>query len=78
MPTPFLQAWADRRGNVHRRDFLKHLSLGAGAFGATQLGWRDFFIAQAAELRKQQRNMILLWMDGGPSQFESFNPKLTL
>ena len=75
MPTPFLQAWADRRGNFRRRDFLKQLSLGAGAFGATQLGWRDFFIAQAAELRKQQRNMILLWMDGGPSQFESFNPK---
>jgi len=75
MTTPFLHAWTDGRGAVRRRDFLKQLTLGAGALGAVQLGWRDLLIAQAAELRKQQRSMILLWMDGGPSQFESFNPK---
>ena len=39
------------------------------------VGWRDLMIAQAAELRKQGKSMILLWMDGGPSQFETFNPK---
>ena len=31
--------------------------------------------AQAAELRKRGMACILLWMQGGPSQFETFNPK---
>ncbi len=75
MTTPFLHAWTDACGAVGRRDFLKQLCVGAGAAATVQLGWRDLLIAQAAELRKQQRSMILLWMDGGPSQFESFNPK---
>ncbi len=75
MTTPFMHAWTDPRGNVRRRDFLKQLGFGAGMLGAAQIGWRDLMIAQAGELRKQKRSMILLWMDGGPSQFESFNPK---
>ncbi len=75
MTTPFLHTWTDPKGNVGRRDFLKRLSVGAGAVGAAQIGWRDLFIAQASELRRKHKNMILLWMDGGPSQFESFNPK---
>src|SRR5262249_7630199 len=29
----------------------------------------------AEELRKSQRSCILLWMAGGPSQFETFDPK---
>lgn len=29
----------------------------------------------ADELRKEGRSMILLWMQGGPSQFETFDPK---
>jgi len=76
MTTPFIHAWTDRRGTAGRRDFLQQLSIGAGAIGAAHIGWRDLLIAQADELRKQQRSMILLWMDGGPSQFESFNPKI--
>ena len=75
MITPFLHAWADQSGQVHRRDFIKQLGIPAAALGVCQLSWRDMLIAQAAELRKQQKSMILLWMDGGPSQFESFNPK---
>ncbi len=75
MTTPFIHAWTNRHGTIGRRDFLKQFSVGAGAIGVAHIGWRDLLIAQAAELRKQQRSMILLWMDGGPSQFESFNPK---
>ena len=75
MTTPILHTWTDPRGNVGRRDFLRRLSVGAAAVGAAHIGWRDLLIAQAAELRRKQRSMILLWMDGGPSQFESFNPK---
>ncbi len=75
MIRPFLHAWTNEKGFAGRRDFLKRLSLGAAAVGAAQISWRDVMIAQAEELRKQGRSMILLWMDGGPSQFESFNPK---
>ncbi|QDU97314.1 DUF1501 domain-containing protein [Lignipirellula cremea] len=72
---PFLNVAANGHGVLHRRSFLRQLSAGAGA-GALSLGWRDMLIARADELQKNQRSMILLWMDGGPSQFESFNPKV--
>jgi uncharacterized protein (DUF1501 family) len=39
------------------------------------LGWLDCLTLHADELRKQQKACILLWMAGGPSQFETFNPK---
>jgi hypothetical protein len=61
-----------RRGNVRRRDFLKAIPLAAVAAGA--LSWRDGVVASAAELRKQGKACILLWMQGGPSQFETFSP----
>ena len=37
--------------------------------GATWWPWRP------AELRRQGKACILLWMQGGPSQFETFSPK---
>jgi len=40
------------------------------------LGWRDLLVARADELRRAGKSMILLWMDGGPSQYETFNPKI--
>jgi len=63
------------RGRVSRRGFLGCLSAGA-AIGAVQLSWRDLLIARAEELKRQGKSMILLWMDGGPSQFDTFNPKI--
>ncbi len=53
-----------------RRDFLRQLSaagLAAASFGGTGVS--------ANELRRQGRACILLWMQGGPSQFETFSPK---
>ncbi len=61
-----------RRG-VSRRGFLHAVS--AGAVAAGTLSFRDLLSLQAAELRKEGRSMILLWMAGGPSQFETFDPK---
>src|SRR5262249_55011467 len=61
-----------RRG-VSRRNFLHHVS--AGALAAGTLNFRDLMSVQAAELRKQGMSLILLWMQGGPSQFETFDPK---
>lgn len=70
----FLDIQTSEHGVAGRRTFLKQLALGAAA-GVCSMGWRDLLIANAAELKKSGKKMILLWMDGGPSQFESFNPK---
>jgi len=61
-----------RRGHVRRRDFLKAIPAAALAAGA--LSWQDAMIASAADLRRQGKACILLWMQGGPSQFETFSP----
>jgi uncharacterized protein (DUF1501 family) len=61
-----------RRG-VSRRNFLHTVS--AGALAAGTLSFRDLMSVSAAELRKQGRALIVLWMAGGPSQFETFDPK---
>src|SRR5262245_48281467 len=52
-----------------RRDFLRWSA------GIAGLGWLDHLALRANELRQQQRACILLWMAGGPSQFETFDPK---
>ena len=75
MIQPFLNICNDKQGVTCRRSFLKQLSVAGGAAGLLHVSWRDMMIAQAAELRKRGKRMILLWMDGGPSQFETFNPK---
>ncbi len=63
----------NRDGVVARRDVLKMLA--AGGTAATTLNWRDGLSLQAAELRREHKACILLWMQGGPSQFETFDPK---
>ncbi len=58
---------------AHRRDFIKHVGVGAAALGG--LSWMDQVRAAAPELRKKGMSCILLFMRGGPSQFETFDPK---
>ncbi len=58
---------------IGRRDFIRGISMAGLAAGT--LSWTDLMTAQAAELRKQGKACILLWMAGGPSQFETFSPK---
>ncbi len=62
-----------RKTNFDRRRFLHTVSATALAGGVLNL--RDWMSLQAAELQRQNRSMILLWMAGGPSQFETFDPK---
>jgi uncharacterized protein (DUF1501 family) len=69
----FASAQVTSQGSVNRRGFLGYLGAGAALWS---LSWRDLLVARAEELRKQGKSMILLWMDGGPSQFETFNPKI--
>jgi hypothetical protein len=57
-----------------RRRFLQS-TVAATAVGATGFGFRDLMAVEAENLRRQGKSMILLWMTGGPSQFETFDPK---
>lgn len=64
------------RGGVHRRGFLGGLAMGGVALAAdmSQIG----FLASplvAQELKRQQKNVILLWLAGGSSQLETWDPK---
>ena len=63
----------NRSGVVGRRDFLRGIS--AAGLAAGTLSWTDLMTANASELRRQGKACILLWMSGGPSQFETFSPK---
>jgi uncharacterized protein (DUF1501 family) len=63
-------------GVLHRRGFLQQMTAASIGAGALSLSWRDLLIAKSDELKKNGKRMILLWMDGGPSQYETFNPKV--
>lgn len=63
----------NRSGVIGRRSFLRGIS--AAGLAAGSLSWTDLMTANAAELRRQGKACILLWMTGGPSQFETFSPK---
>ncbi|WZO98818.1 DUF1501 domain-containing protein [Isosphaeraceae bacterium EP7] len=58
---------------VNRRHFLKAVTLGAA--GAASVSFTDLLSLQAADLRKRNMACILLWMGGGPSQLETWDPK---
>jgi hypothetical protein len=64
---------ADCDGVLSRRTFLRNLAVGAAGLGV--LGWKDTVTLHAEELRKRGMACILLFMRGGPSQFETFDPK---
>ena len=60
---------------LNRRGFLRLAGL-AGASWLTPVGW---LLARAAEepgkSRDQAQSIILLWLQGGPSQLETFDPQ---
>ncbi len=58
--------------NFSRRDWMQ-LSL-ASAFGVSCSGWIPR-LANAALKSETPRSCILLWMSGGPSQLDTFDPK---
>jgi len=65
-------------GVINRRHFLQTIGLGtAGLAGsaAIPISFTDWMALHAADLRKRQMACILLWMAGGPSQLETFDPK---
>ncbi len=58
---------------IGRRDFLRGISAASLAAGA--VSWTDVVSLRAEDLRRDGRACILLWMQGGPSQLETFDPK---
>jgi uncharacterized protein (DUF1501 family) len=73
-----LQLAMNAEGIVGRRQFLRRIGVGAlglGAAAAVPVSFTDWMALQAADLRKRETACILLWMAGGPSQLETFDPK---
>ena len=68
-----------------RREFLKNFSLGFGSLALGELLHRDGYATsegianplapRVAGFRPQAKNIIFLFMQGGPSQLETFDPK---
>lgn len=69
----YIHARTHRDGVVDRRDFLRVAAVTGAAAGL--VGWTDVICRSAEDLRKRGMACILLWMGGGPSQFETFSPK---
>lgn len=61
---------------VSRRGFLGTAAT-ASVLGAADMTTLDLLQAPAlaAEVKKQQKHVILLWLAGGPSQLETWDPK---
>src|SRR6185437_14259765 len=73
MEKAILKVAMSSQGVIGRRGFLK--GIGLGAAGLAGLSFTDLLAVHAEELRKKQMSCILLWMAGGPSQMETFDPK---
>src|SRR5256885_156837 len=58
---------------MNRRDWLRLSS--AGVLGASVSGWLPALAADTARHPQRRRACILLWMDGGPSQTDTFDLK---
>lgn len=56
-----------------RRELFKLSAAGVTAFSAS--GWLEAFASQHANNPRRQRSCILLWMNGGPSQIDTFDLK---
>src|SRR5262245_22177942 len=69
----FVSARVNARGDVSRRSFVQ--TIAAGAAGVAGLNFRQRLAAEAPALRKRGKSIIVLWMQGGPSQLETFDPK---
>jgi len=67
-----VQVRTGRDGVLSRRTFLRSVAAGAAGLG---FGFKDTMTLHAEELRKRGMACILMFMRGGPSQFETFDPK---
>src|SRR5215471_4539581 len=64
---------SNRMAKLSRRDFLRFSAAGAALTSVS--GWFDLVAAHAAGTRAKHKSCILLWMEGGPSQKDTFDMK---
>ncbi len=64
---------SDRGPRLSRRDWLRLSAV--GAVGASMSGWLETLAADTADNPQRKRSCILLWMNGGPSQMDTFDLK---
>ena len=65
---------------ISRRTALGHAVNGVGALTLTSMLQNDLFAkpgidAQPAQFAPRAKRVIYLWMSGGPSQIDTFDPK---
>src|SRR5437867_4298789 len=58
---------------LSRRDWLRLTT--TGAIGYSMSGWLERLAAATATNPQRRRSCILLWMNGGPSQMDTFDLK---
>ena len=61
------------RNPLSRRDWAKLSS--AGVIGCSLSGWFEALANDTVQNPQRKRSVILLWMDGGPSQMDTFDLK---
>jgi hypothetical protein len=61
------------QGVIARRSLLR--GIGLGAAGLAGLSFPELMAVRADDLRQRGMACILLWMGGGPSQLETWDPK---
>src|SRR5438270_4459738 len=64
--------WSDLP-RLSRRDWLRLWA--AGIIGQSMSGWLETLAADAARHPQRKRACILLWMNGGPSQMDTWDLK---
>jgi hypothetical protein len=71
-----MQSNCPRHEHLSRRSLLKGCV--ATTAGGTLMNWGGLFhsLALADDVQKKQKHCILLWMNGGASQFETFDMKV--
>ncbi len=65
-----------RPNEISRRDWLRLAAAGAaGVSFCSASGWIETLAADTRRHPERKRSCILLWMPGGPSQLDTFDPK---
>jgi hypothetical protein len=59
---------------MNRRHFISHI-MGMGAISTPAINFTNTLLANAADLKKNNKNVILLWMSGGPSTIDIWDLK---
>jgi len=59
--------------SLSRRDWLRLSAAGVVSYSLS--GWLESLAEAAAGIPGRKRSCILLWMNGGPSQIDTFDPK---